>query len=229
MHRNVRVVLIALTALLLAGPAFAHKPIFPEGRGCTQDDAIVIDDINVSQVAYTELTEACPRLWLTFDADAGQELYLQIALPQIDRYADLRPAVAVLGPDLPPVDVPFDVPAGYGGYVFATDDVEEPESFHEPFTGTDDWILKELTRDLPVAGRYYMVAYLPAGEVGKIWVAFGREEQFGLEDFLNFGNIVARTRAYHEVSGPGGICPFAGLLALGLMLVPLWLAARPRR
>jgi hypothetical protein len=230
MERPRVTLMLSLSILvLIVQAAQAHKPIFPDGTGCDQAGALPVDDVTVSQVAYTELTEACPQLWLTFDATAGQELYLQIALPQIDRYADLRPTVAVLGPGLPEVaGLPFAVPAGYGAYVFPTDDVFEPEPFHEPFTGTDDWILKELTHTLPSAGQYYIVAYLPSGQVGKIWVAFGTKEQFGLGDFLNFGDIVARTRAFHEVSGPGGICPIAGLLSLGLCLSPLLLRSRLR-
>lgn len=230
-NRTYRLGLLPLFILILAAPlAWAHNPIFPDGRGCDQAGAIAVEDVSVSQVAYTELTEACPQLWLTFDATANQDLYLQIALPQIERFKDLRPAVAVLGPGLPSVDVPFAVPEGYGGYVFTTDDVAEPTAFHEPFTGTDDWILKELNQTLPAAGQHYLVAYIPGGKIGKIWVAFGKAEQFGLDDFLNFGSIVAQTRAFHEVGGPGGICPFVGFgaLAVGLGLVPLLLCARSR-
>ncbi len=103
--------LLSLTVLAIVVPtAWAHKPTFPDGTGCDQAGAITIEDINVSQVAYTELTEACPQLWLTFDAQAGQELYLQIALPQIDRYKDLRPSVAILGPGLPDRRLPADRP-----------------------------------------------------------------------------------------------------------------------
>lgn len=217
--------------LVAAVPAWAHKPIFPDGAGCTRDDAIVVEDVTISQVAYTEITDGCPQLWLTFEAEAGQELYLQIALPQIERYADLRPAVAVLGPGLPTVDVPFDVPEGYGGYVFTTDDVTEPESFHEPFTGTDSWILRERTQDLPEAGQYYIVAYVPSGETGKIWVAFGRQEQFGLGDIVSLPGTIATVREFHEVSGTGGLlCPllgFGGLTVVGA--APVVIARRRRR
>jgi hypothetical protein len=229
-HRTLAV--IAFCVLVVAVPvAWAHKPIFPDGRGCDQADAIAVEDVSVSQVAYTELTETCPQLWLTFEGVAGQDLYLQIALPQIERFKDLRPAVAVLGPGLPTVSVPFAVPSGYGGYVFKTDDVSEPKAFHEPFTGTDSWILKELNQTVPAAGTYYIVAYIPSGQFGKIWVAFGKAEQFGLGDLLNFGNIVATVRAFHEVSRGGGICPVIGFLpiVLGAALLPLWVRPRSRR
>jgi hypothetical protein len=224
--------LLVLSCLLIQAPvAWAHKPIFPDGRGCDQADAITVADVSVSQVAYTELAETCPQLWLTFDAVAGQNLYLQIALPQIERFKDLRPAVAVLGPGLPAVDVPFPVPSGYGGLVFTTDDVAEPKAFHEPFTGTDSWILKELNQTLLAAGRHYIVAYIPSGEFGKIWVAFGKAEQFGLGDLLNFGNIVAKVRAFHEVSPRGGLCPVIGFLPLvmAVALLPLMLRSRSWR
>jgi hypothetical protein len=228
MNVAARIGMLSLSILALASSAaLAHKPIFPDGTGCDQAGAIAVEDVTVSQVAYTELTEACPQLWLSFDAVASQELYLQIALPQIERFKDHRPTVAILGPGLPEVaNLPFALPDGYGAYVYTTDDVTTPTAFHEPFTGTDDWILKETTLPLPNAGQYYLVAYLPACQFGKIWVAFGTKEQFGLEDFLNFGDIVNQTRAFHEVSGPGGICPLASLFALGLCLSPLQLRVR---
>ena len=232
MKRTGRFGLLPLSMLMLAAPlAWAHKPIFPDGRGCDRADAIAVDDVTVSQVAYTEMTQDCPQLWLTFDLPASQDLYLQIALPQIERFKDLRPAVAVLGPDLPELaGLPFPVPAGYGGYVFATDDVTTPTSFHEPFTGTDSWILKELTQPLPTGGPYYIVAYIPSGQFGKMWVAFGTREQFGLGDIFALPGTIRVVRAFHEVSGPGGICSLAGFgtLALVLGLVPLLYARRRR-
>jgi hypothetical protein len=232
MNRTYRLGLLSLSMLMLAAPlAWAHKPIFPGGRSCDQASAIAVEDITVSQVAYTELTEACPQLWLAFEATANQDLYLQIALPQIERFKNLRPAVAVLGPGLPSIDVPFSVPEGYGGYIFTTDDVTDPVAFHEPFTGTDSWILKEVNQALPNTGQYYIVAYIPSGQFGKIWVAFGKAEQFGLGDIFSLPETIKTVRTFHEVSGPGGICPFAGFgtLALSLGLVPLLLCACSRR
>ena len=122
------------------------------------------------------------------------------------------------------------MPEGYGGYIVSTDDITMPKAFHEPFTGTDDWILKELTQTLPSDGQYYLVEYIPSGQFGKVWVAFGTEEKFGLAELLNFGQIVSTTRDYHEVSGPGGICPLAGFgtLLLSLGLVPLLMNSRGR-
>ena len=98
-------------------------------------------DPEISIVVFRELTCEQPELWLAFDAVEGEEIWVQLGMPAIDRLADHRPALAVLAPGLPNIDaeVPFDVPQGLGGVVYLADG--EPQEFYEPFTKTNSWIL----------------------------------------------------------------------------------------
>jgi hypothetical protein len=148
---------------------------------------------------YHEVTETEPQLWVTFDLEAGQEIYVQFGVPVLDRLIDFRPAFAVLGPGLPDIDLPFEIPAGLGGVIFTTDGIDEPEFFHEEFTGTDSWIFGELEDVAPQAGTYYIVAYVPSGETGKFWVAPGRREVFEPDD-IGFTLVAAAERQRHEHS-----------------------------
>lgn len=65
------------------------------------------------------------------------------------------------------------------------------------------------------------VEYIPAGQLGKVWVAFGKKEEFGFDDLLTFGNTVTMVRSFHEISGPGGICPLLRFLPIASTLLPL--------
>lgn len=200
---------LAVGLIGLAGSAWAHIPIFSdENSGTTPENAVFIDDASISHAVYHEVTEHVPRLWVTFDFEAGQEIYVQFGVPVLDRLIDFRPAAAVLGPGLPDIDLPFEIPAGLGGILFTTDDIDEPEFFHEHFTGTDSWILGELEDVAPRSGTYYLVAYVPSGETGKFWVALGRREVFEPEDIAALGELVPRVSAFHETNAVGLITPF---------------------
>ena len=74
---------------------------------------------------------------------------------------------------------------------------------------------------LPVAGRYYVVAYDPSGQDGKLWVATGREEVFGLDVISELPGVLPQVRAFHEVESGGGIPCFFFPLALIVELMLL--------
>ena len=195
-----------LTALLLflliwlSVPAFAHKPASIGGVFSTAGQALQMTQIDVSQVVYSPLSEDHPQLWLTFEATAGATLDLSLGLPVLDRLTDYRPTLAVLGPGLPAVDLPFDAPRGAGGVVFDSAARREPRFFHEHVTGTQSWILIEETVTLPETGTYYVVAFPSGGQIDKLWVAIGKREQFGLRDLFSFPAIIRDVRAFHEVT-----------------------------
>ena len=205
-------------SLTITTSAHAHKPIFSEGAGGNINVAIAIDDVNISYVVYHEITADVPQLWLTFEANAGQPLFFQLGVPVIERLQDYRPALAVLGPGLPQADLPFTIPDELGAVILTPDMDTEVEFFHEPITGTDSWILGTLEIDAPQQGLYYAVAYVPNSDTGKLWVAPGTVEQFGLEDIISLTDTINRVRAFHEVSAVTLPC-CVPLLAAGVLLI----------
>ncbi|MFP4499476.1 MAG: hypothetical protein ACLFTT_00620 [Candidatus Hydrogenedentota bacterium] len=223
MQHNTRYIVWAAIALLATTGAWAHKPLVINGGPTDIDTAIVVDDVDVSQVAYHRIAESQPELWLTFEAAAGDLLKLQMGVPEITRLAEYRPAMALVGPGLPAADVPFDIPEDYGALVFPAT-AEAPVLFDEEFTGTTSWQwpMQEVTAE--TAGRYYLVAYHPNAAPGKLWVAVGEAEQFGIMDIVTLPRTVVKVRQFHEIFPWGGILGW-GFLALlvvllGLVLVP---------
>ncbi|HOW73533.1 MAG TPA: hypothetical protein PKY77_23270 [Phycisphaerae bacterium] len=186
--------------------AWAHLPVFDDGTAVDADHALVISDIGLSQVVYHEVTDPAQPLWIAFDAGAGQELYFNPGVPAIDRLKDYRPTFALVGPGLPPTTLPFAIPGGDGAEVYPTTDIADPTFFHEPFSGTDSWILFKKTVTLPQSGRYYLVGYVPSGQPGKFWVAIGKREEFGPDAIGTLPQDIARVRAFHESSATTAPC-----------------------
>lgn len=191
---------LAWGLVILSSPAYAHRPTMSDGTAIDAAHAIEFQDVQISRVVYHDATKQAPQVWITFEVDKPQELFLQIGVPVLDRLRQYRPALALLGPGLPDVRVPFEFPKGLGGMVLDTRDVEKPEDFYEPFTGTRSWILKEQNVKLPDAGRYYVVAYDPDGKSGKLWAALGRKEEWGAKDMLKMPKIITEVRQFHEVA-----------------------------
>lgn len=215
-------VLILVGYMIAAVDAQAHKPIVIDGGPTTAETAHQIADPDVSQVAYHHVKPGQKEVWLSFNAQAGQTLFLQAGVPAIERYQNIRPAIVLLGPGLPEIVVPFEIPEGVGGLLFQTNE-ETPVFFHEEFTGTDSWQFSARTPETAEAGLYYVAGYIPSGEEGKIWVAIGEREAFGIADILKLPLTLYQVRSFHEVGIAGGLL-FWAVVGLFLALVLLMLA-----
>ncbi|HOC70434.1 MAG: hypothetical protein BWX80_02417 [Candidatus Hydrogenedentes bacterium ADurb.Bin101] len=221
---KITAILVLVVAGLAPMPgAWAHRYIENDGTHTTAERAIPLGDIGLSQVVYHEVTAASGSLWMSFDATAGMEASIELGVPFIERFASYRPAFALLGPGLPPLEqAPVPVPEGCGGIVFTTDAVKEPEIFDEEFTGTESWVFGRQDIVLPQNGTYYIVAFVPSGTPGKLWVAPGIRESFGFMDIVTLPRVIYKVRTFHEVFFWGGILGWA-YLAIILILLLLFL------
>jgi hypothetical protein len=181
--------------------ASAHRPIFTDAAGTNAETAIQMGSPDISQVVYRQITKETPEIWLTFSAPKEFALFIQVGVPVIDRLKDFRPAMAVIGPGLPNEAMPFPVPDHMGAKIFSTQEVEKPRFFHEHFTNTDSWILRSETVKLTEPGRYYLVAFSPKKQTGKLWLSIGKKESFNLGDLMQFPVWKKRVQEFHEVGG----------------------------
>ena len=194
------VCLVSLGALVWCPQQLhAHRPVFTKDAAKSPHTAITLTEPQVSQVVYREITDKSPQIWLGFSVPEDFELYVQIGIPVLDRQKEFRPAMALVGPGLPDKDAPFAIPKGMGVRVLATTRVPKPRLFHEHFTGTDSWILRSETLPLSKPGRYYLVAFSPDHQKGKLWLSIGRKESFSAEDRERFPTWRKMIRAFHEV------------------------------
>jgi hypothetical protein len=207
-------ILIALFSRGLSGLSLAHQPILSAGTAVDSQHAIQLDDVQISRVAYHEITAGAPQVWLTFEIREPQELKLQLGVPNISRLESYRPAMAIFGPSLPSEASTLPAPEGLGGIAYDSRDVTEPQEFHEPFSGTSSWIMEETTVFLPAAGRYYVVGYSPGNENGKLWIALGEKEQFDADALGSLAADIAAVRDFHEISATGALPCFLFPFAL---------------
>lgn len=228
--RNCSKLLVGTLAVLVAADVtMAHLPTISDGSATDAEHAVRVSDVHVSRVWYHRVRENAPQIWLTFDIRAEQPLTVQLGVPYLGRLRDYRPALAVLGPGLPEpeVDLPFEVPDGLGALVLRTDDLVTPTVFDEPFTSTKSWILIDRNVKLLEAGTHYVVAYEPVGQKGKLWVALGKEEVFGLSEVLQLPDMVSEVRRFHEV--PMGFGIPCVLLPVGALTITYLVAVGRRR
>lgn len=190
---------VCCAGILLPTTARAHKPSFGDAELDHPESAYVIADPAASIVVYRSVTCEHPELWMKLDGTQDFPLFVQLLTPQIDRLADYRPSLALVGPGLamPEADLGIEIPDGMGATVYRTDAVQ-PVAFDEPFTDTHDWILVEETIKLPMTGTFYVVAWDPGHRTGKLAVAVGTVENFGAADFGNAAEWTQKTRTFHE-------------------------------
>lgn len=212
------VMIIVAVAVCVTGNSWAHRYIPNQGAHTDAETAIPIGDINVSQVVYHTVVPDRETVWLSFEGKPGDVAKIQLGVPYIKGLEAYRPAFALLGKEFPAVEnVPFDLPTGYGGILYTTDHIAEPEIYDEEFTGTESWVFEMQEITLPADGLYYIVGYVPAGTLGKFWVAPGTLEKFGVKDIVTLPWIIYQVRTFHQIFPFGGILFWAMIILLALI------------
>lgn len=193
----------AAAALCASAAASAHLPVFITEPHPDPARALRLPDIQISRAFYAEVP--CPNrpLWMTFKAERGDELFVQLGLPVMQELRDFRPSLALLGPGLPPAKgLPIAAPGNLGARVFSTREVAEPRPFHEPYSDTDSWILLEETITLPSPGQYYLIVWSEQDRRARLWVATGTEERIEPADVAR---ALPRVKAFHDPATAPGI------------------------
>ena len=210
-------IIVAIT-VCVTGNSWAHRYIPNQDAHNDVSTAIPIGDINVSQVVYHTVIPGRETIWLSFEGKAGDVASIQVGVPYIKGLEEYRPAFALLGQELPAVEgVPFELPPGYGGILYTTDHITEPEIYDEEFTGTESWVFEMQEITLPADGLYYIVGYVPDGKIGKFWVAPGTLEKFGVKDIVTLPWIIYQVRTFHQIFPFGGILFWAMIILLALI------------
>jgi hypothetical protein len=170
----------AAFAAVLAVPtqAHAHQPFFARGTEGSSESAFVLPDADVSRVVYVDAPCPAEPFWARIDATSGDVVSISLGVPVLDELRDYRPTVYLVGPDVegPLVRVPWSLPEAYRAIELRTDQVADPRVFHEPFTGTDSWILLERRHVVERQGASYYVVVDPPAAAGRYWLSSGTEE-----------------------------------------------------
>jgi hypothetical protein len=209
-----------MVLLIMAGlsqGAFAHNYLPASAGGGTT----VIPDISVSRAAYRELSAPDQVDVYQFTAHKGEELYIQMTVPLLDRLQDFAPVFVLtyMGEGQPEfagaeaergivIDPPHDVvdqlhphtggEKAEASMVALQYDAQAPLAFNEPFTGTRYWIRQTLSVTAPADGMYRIGVYSPDGSSGKYVLAPGKRESFGVVDLFTFAAVRITVRSFCE-------------------------------
>jgi hypothetical protein len=210
--------LLAWTQLQV--PAYAHSLIDPKQPPVSVDTAYPVRDHTVSQVYYSASNRTRPAIWFTFEVQEGETIHFQLGVPYLDRFEEFAPLVALIGPGLtlltpaaieygslldagPAREVVLRQVVPRDPYMMALlfGEGHDRRVFHEEFTGTTSWILVQADVTAPATGRFYLVAFQDAMPPvdGKLWMAIGVKERFGLGELFRFPSIIRHVRRFHEL------------------------------
>ena len=209
--------LILIIILLAFAPVKieAHIPTIAGDKHATPGTSLHLKDIVISRAIYQKLTKKTPESYISFAGEKGQTLDLEIGIPKIPRLRDFRPNISL-----------FYFPEGDNISTSEKREIEvmelvtkdaNPTLFHEPFTNTSSWILNKTIITLPITGKYHLLSYHPETETGKMWVAIGRQERFGPEDWGTLPASIVEVRLFHEADTPVTKRHTISLLLLGLI------------
>jgi hypothetical protein len=217
MNNSIRAMLLFMMALTLPSLGYAHNYLATPNGG----QATIIPDISVSRAAYRSLDKTDQVDIYQFAAKKGQELYIQMTVPLLDREQGFAPdlvlvytgsdQVAFGDPRLekgtlmdPAHDVVDRLHPHLGGndaeppLLGVSYDGSAPLVFNEPFTGTRYWIRETLTVAAPADGTYRIGVYSRNGQTGKYVLAPGKREKFGLGDVAGFESVRIKVRTFCE-------------------------------
>jgi hypothetical protein len=162
--------------LLLAPLAQAHRPT--EGSADTD-----IADPTISWFVEGELDGPGDVQEVHLEMPRDFALPFELMVPHQARYADWRPAYAIVGPGLPTPSaeelaaLPMPIPEGEGAYVDLNDDPERQVYFEDVFRRTY-WSSGTIAIPLHQGDNHVWI-WSPTGESGPYGLGFGVEEDFG--------------------------------------------------
>src|SRR5512144_358552 len=101
---RVLAMIAVVLGVIASQPAFSHNYL----QAARDGGVTVIPNIDVSRAAYRELTSASQLDVYEFTATRGQELYIQVTIPLLDREKAFSPGLVLLNAS--EADAAFDSP-----------------------------------------------------------------------------------------------------------------------
>jgi hypothetical protein len=180
----------------------AHRPYFPDGLNKSPYSAFQLDDIDISQAIYQVLGEN-EQVWLKFHptTSSSKTVNIQLGIPVLEETESFRPVVAVVSQDLSRIDLPFNLPDGFGAIVYEVNNEESIKKFREPYTNTNSWILIEEEFEIIGNEIHYVVIFSKTNQSGKFWFATGTKEVFDFSS-SQLNKSILKVKKFHNPSTP---------------------------
>ena len=162
MKRNgMKIALFLSVAAFLSpsGHGLAHVPYLEYVDYSFERPMELEDPITKSRAFYSWFESGDDVDVYAFEVTGPTRVFAQALVPVCSGYEDVLPWFAVVGPGLPPPDVelPFELPPGYGAWVVQNTELWTPrETFYEPFGGKWYFDGPTLDREVSEPGTWYV-------------------------------------------------------------------------
>jgi hypothetical protein len=175
MNRGSILSVLVMALLLLSVSASAHQPFF-EDREFSSDNPGHIKNPTISTAMYASLETPTNVDYYTFKGSMGQSILLSITIPQIPGQENFSPTMALIGPGLPPGDLPKQIMRQKDSGVLILPSPANATAFFEPFSRTSYWTRQEQYVRLPANGSYSVAVWDDSGQVGRYVFVIGDRE-----------------------------------------------------
>jgi hypothetical protein len=199
---NVGIFTIAVVMLAAQSTAFAHVP-YLEYRDLSESRPFVVPKtIEQSMAVYAWFRTAQDVDVYEFEVTEPVRVFVESLVPMCPGYENLLPWFAVVGPGLPPpgIELPFEVPPGYGAVVVPNlEPGETRDTFYEPFGAKWYYEGPEFDETAITPGTWYIYYWDPSGAVGDYVAVLGYIEQFERSDIIRALFYTPRIRNDEEL------------------------------
>lgn len=145
----------------------------------------MVEDVYLSQIHYYEFDERNDNITFTFDIVEDNNLYIMLGVPKIDRLGYF--------------DFVMEIKNEYNKIIYRLDTrLIKPELMYEFFGDSFSW--QYLRYDEPLKEGMYKVV-ITSEEKGKVWIAFGKREEFTTEQIISLPKLIKGIRDFHELEG----------------------------
>tara|TARA_Y100001970_G_scaffold154314_1_gene189033 strand:+ start:14509 stop:15291 length:783 start_codon:yes stop_codon:yes gene_type:complete len=166
----------------------AHKPFFPPESN-SKEQALYINQPNISQVFYFTLSEQKKEFWFELSLVKGHNLILDLGAPKFEDYKSKYPNLYLYYQN----EKDFIEILSY-----TSDNKWGLSEFHEPFTNTYSWVYVKDRFSIEKEGTYFVRVTSEYVTDFKLWFATGIIEDFGISDLANFAGTRNKVRDFHS-------------------------------
>lgn len=172
---------------------YAHVPYFERTDFTINKPFVVKKIVSQSKAVYAWLahndTNPCNDIDVyQFEIKRTMKMYVELIVPVVgDYYKNFVPWFALVGPGLPDpgMDLPFQLPNGYGAIVKENVKPGDPrETFYEPFGNKSYYKGPVFFEKLNTTGKYFVYCWDPYKSGGDYTIVLGYLEIWGPLDII---------------------------------------------
>jgi hypothetical protein len=170
--------MLLIMLIVLVAPGAAHQPFF-EDKEFTADNPMLIKDPTISTAVYATLETPNNVDYYKFNGSKNDSVFLSITIPQLAGQENFTPTMALIGPELPNIDLPKQVIKPQNSGAFILRPPKNATTFFEPFSRTSYWTRQEQNVTLPANSSYEVTVWDDKGQIGRYVFVIGYKEVLG--------------------------------------------------